>query len=179
MEPLPILLPDGKILLGGSNRSQGSQEQNIALIRYNTDGALDTTFGIDGIAENDFGLGCTGIGVQSNGKIVANGCVLNGNQCDFGVVRFNSTGSIDSTFGIGGYNSIDLEITDHVDALCIQSDDKILIAGESVETGIGSYGSIMRFEMDGKIDSTFSTDGAFEFDFGNDITVCFGYHPAR
>jgi uncharacterized delta-60 repeat protein len=89
--------PDGKILIGGSFSSyNGTSVGNF--LRLNTDGSIDTSFSGVTTGFNDF---VTNITLQSNGKILVGGqfVIYNGSPVNQKIVRLNSDGSIDSTFG--------------------------------------------------------------------------------
>jgi len=98
-------------------------------------GDLDLSFGGGtGKVTTDFGTGideCRGVEVQSDGKIVAAGYAFNGNNADFAVVRYNSNGSLDTSFGENGKvitaigNNNDFGI-----CMAIQSDGKIFLQFE-------------------------------------------------
>lgn len=94
-----VLQPDGRIVAAGV--SSNGQGMSFALVRYTTDGVPDSTFGTNGTVRAQV-LGVPGsnddassVVLQANGKIVVAG-TSNG---VFGVMRFNSNGSIDTTFG--------------------------------------------------------------------------------
>ena len=66
---------DGKIVAAGNSYGDGSNA-DFALVRYNTDGSLDTNFGIDGKVTTAIGSGddyAKSVAIQSDGKIVAAG----------------------------------------------------------------------------------------------------------
>jgi len=140
------LLPDGKILLAGTGTGYG-----CSIRRFNTDGSLDTTFGIGGVASqpNNTTYGTwfttiTGIIVQSDGKILLTGDVL---------VRFNQDGSLDRSFGSSGLLNV---LTMAAQTAVVQSDGKILVAGTD---NTGSDFAITRYDSTGVVDSTFGTAG--------------------
>src|SRR5438128_3449516 len=96
--------PDGKLVVGGFNGA--NKVTDVAVVRYNTDGTLDTTFG-----SNHTGIVTTNFGgqdyaratiLQPDGKILAGGSggALNGG--DFALARYNTDGTLDTTFGTGG-----------------------------------------------------------------------------
>ena len=98
--------PDGKILAAGGNGDGGDTAENFVVVRYQTGGALDTTFGNAGVA---FGNSASavlarGIALQPDGKIVEVGPATTRDVLVevFGVVRFNGNGTPDATFGAGG-----------------------------------------------------------------------------
>ena len=93
---------DGKIVAAGY--SNGSNF-DFALVRYNTDGSLDTSFDSDGKVTTDFGSGSdygSSVTIQSDGKIVAAGGSSNGSNRDFALVRYNTDGSLDTSFDSDG-----------------------------------------------------------------------------
>ena len=71
-------------------------------MRYNTDGSLDTTFDSDGVVTTAIGSAddyANSVAIQSDGKIVVAGYSDNGSNGDFALVRYNTDGSLDTTFG--------------------------------------------------------------------------------
>ena len=95
-----VLQSDGKILVAGS--SFNGSDNDFAIVRYNTDGSLDSTFGTDGELTTAIGSGSDGansVVLQSDGKIVAAGYSSNGSDNDFAVVRY--TISVSSLSWVG------------------------------------------------------------------------------
>jgi len=133
---------DGKIVVAGRS------DQKYALIRYNTNGSLDATFGFGGIVATDIWYSINSIAIQSDGKILAAG------QGSQGLIRFNSNGSLDATFGNGGTAIISGDAI--ANALTIQNDGKIIIACESQGSTIIS---LLRFNGNGTLDSSFGFNG--------------------
>jgi uncharacterized delta-60 repeat protein len=85
-----VIQPDGRILAAGS--SHYGSNYNFALVRYNTDGSLDTTFGTGGIVTTPVGSGwdyANGLGIQSDGRIVAAGYSDNGSHNNFALTRYS------------------------------------------------------------------------------------------
>ncbi len=75
---------------------------DFALTRFNTDGSLDTTFGVGVKVETDFGdtsENVTSIAIQTDGKIVAVGTRSN---YSFAMARYNTDGTLDTTFDVDG-----------------------------------------------------------------------------
>jgi len=159
------LQPDGKILTVG--RAQISANVNsVAIVRYNSNGTLDTTFNTSGLKTLTFG-GIDdqgrGVGLQSNGRIILGAAVgVSGGGYDFGIARLNTDGSLDTTFGPAGSNGI---VTLNFgtrpstpSALVIQSGDKILVAGTTTFGG-QNRAAVARFNSDGSLDSGFGAGG--------------------
>lgn len=162
---------DGKIVVVGSSCKLGPC--NFALARYNTGGALDSTFNGTGKKVLDDGTGDNGslggIGIMSDGRIVAAGYVVNANgDYDFAVYRFNSNGGLDSSFngtgkvkfgfGAGKY--------DRPYDLRLQS-GKVVVLGQTCPYRWGGCDfAVARLTSSGALDSTFSGDGKQTTDFG-------------
>lgn len=103
------LQPDGRIVVAGFIvPSAGAW--NSALVRYNSDGTLDSAFGTDGKVVTSVGLGNDGfrsVALQSDGKLVAGGYRVtpmpnNVNLWETSIVRYDANGSLDGSFGSGG-----------------------------------------------------------------------------
>jgi uncharacterized delta-60 repeat protein len=108
---------------------------DFAVVRYNIDGSLDTTFDTDGKVTTAVGLGedfAISVVLQSDGKIVAAGVSNNGTNDDFAVVRYNTNGSLDTTFDTDGKVTTAIGSgTDRANSVVVQSDGKIVAAGYS------------------------------------------------
>ena len=80
--------------------------KHVAVVRWNSDGMLDTTFDGDGVVTLDPGVGFDAYGrsvtVQPDGKLLVTGEVYNGSDYDLLANRFNTDGSLDTGFGVGG-----------------------------------------------------------------------------
>ncbi len=90
---------DGKIVVAGA--SDNGSDYDFAVVHYNTDGTLDTSFDGDGKVITPIGTGddiARAIAIQSDGKIVVAEPYNNGSDLDFAVARYNSDGSLDTSF---------------------------------------------------------------------------------
>jgi uncharacterized delta-60 repeat protein len=95
------LQADGKIIVAGTTAS------DFALARYNTDGSLDNTFGVNGKVVTSIAINgdqATSVAIQPDGKIIAGGVSYNVSSTlnDFALVRYNTDGSVDTSFGNNG-----------------------------------------------------------------------------
>ena len=191
------LQPDGKILLAaGGNVVAFTGTPGVGNIpaagivaRYNTNGSLDPSFGVSGRAASVVVAGA--IAVQSDGvctstcKILVGGTVVsgldvnNGNTLGFGLGRFNSDGSVDSTFGQGGAASTSfapVEANATAFALALQSSGKIVAAGSAAASQANccfvtpADFALARYTGIGGLDSTFGT--------GGEVTTAFGSNQA-
>lgn len=161
---------NGKIVaVGYATKTGGTSD--FALARYNTNGALDTTFSGDGkqttdFPGNDFGQA---VAIQSDGKIVVGGYSINNEgQRNFALARYLSTGGLDTSFSGDGKVKTDFNgARDTITDIAIQSDGKIVVAG-GAETapGSGSYDfAVARYLSNGAPDPTFDGDGKLTTDF--------------
>jgi uncharacterized delta-60 repeat protein len=142
---------DGKILVAGSiPNNQGFGELGVA--RYRTNGSLDPTFGQGGIVvtTETIPLSAFGIAIQSDGKILVGGARF----LSVDAIRYNTDGSLDTTFGSGGIASVRPFPSTAFDAgtggLALQQDGKILVAAGQ---------ALVRFLGNGQVDSSFGTGG--------------------
>jgi len=163
---------DGKIVAVGD--SQIGNINRFALARYNTDGSLDTTFGTGGIVVTPFGVSASAnaVAIQSDGKIIAAGYGSTPYTA-FTLVRYNTDGSLDTTFGAGGvvhtFFPIPVFNDSYISDIAIQSDGKIVAAGtvndyNEYETSF----AFARYNTDGSLDASFGTGGIVTtgFNFG-------------
>ena len=162
------LQPDGKIMIAGRTTSGGTF--NFALARYQSSGALDTTFGQQGLVSTDFGGSVDrvfALVLQPDGKAV----VAGDSDANFALARYNPDGSLDTTFGSGGKVVTTFGGRDQASAVVLQPDGKIVVAGQTdVNTSVDF--ALARYNPDGSLDGTFGTGGRVTTDFtgsGNDI----------
>jgi uncharacterized delta-60 repeat protein len=152
---------DNKILLAG--RAWNTNRLAFGIARLNADGTLDTTFGSNGKVVTSISTG-TGhdfafaMDLQKDDKIVMAGSAA-GNGMDFALVRFNTDGSLDNTFGTGGVvitsiNSGD----DSASSLIIGPDGTIVAAGYCTVGGNRDF-ALVSYNANGSLDTTFGPGG--------------------
>ncbi|NEQ21307.1 MAG: hypothetical protein F6K28_19200, partial [Microcoleus sp. SIO2G3] len=125
---------------------------------FGATGKITTDFG-----GNDYGYG---VAVQSDGKIIVTG----GNNSNFAIARYNSDGSLDTTFDTDGQLTTDFGGNDYGYSVAVQSDGKIVVTAESDANFV-----LARYNSDGSPDTTFDTDGQLTADFGGND---YGYSVA-
>lgn len=160
-----VLQPDGKIIVAGtvlSSTSNGTPTGgDVGLARFNSDGTLDTAFGTGGKVITDFGSSDSGNGValQPDGKIVAVGSTSGG----LVLARYNPDGTLDPTFGNGGKTTLTATNSPNGNAVAIQPDGKIVVAGSQLTSGgLGPSQfalAAVRFNSDGTLDTSFGNAG--------------------
>ncbi|HCR72258.1 MAG TPA: hypothetical protein DIW23_12495, partial [Anaerolineae bacterium] len=154
--------PDGKIVVVGGKYS-GVNDYDVAVLRYNIDGSLDTTFDTDGIVITAIGSSRDNYGVSinidSNNKIVVGGSHFNGSNTDFLFLRYNPNGSLDTSFDTDGFVIQDFGIGstlfDRGAHIAIQEDGKIVAAGHNDD----GYFLVARYNENGSLDTSFDSDG--------------------
>ncbi len=160
--PLPMFtLPDGKLLVAGTTGSSFVNEPRDFLVaRYNPNGSLDTTFGSGGKITTDFAGRrdeASAALLLPDGKIVVGGSSTLGSEpSDFAVARYLPDGSLDNSFGIAGKltTHVGFVADDHIQALTLQSDGKLIAAGYS-----NTQLALARYAVDGSLDQTFGNAG--------------------
>ncbi|MGI8836583.1 MAG: hypothetical protein ACR2H4_08090 [Pyrinomonadaceae bacterium] len=155
---------DGKIVAAGSSQgvSNDFRTNDFAVVRYNADGSLDTSFNGTGKVVTPIGnsyYGASSVAIQSDGKIVAAGGSYNGASYDFAVVRYNPNGSLDTSFnGTGKVVTPIGSADDFAASVAIQADGKIVVAGSS-GNGSGDDFAVVRLNPNGSLDTSFNGTG--------------------
>ncbi|NNV54583.1 T9SS type A sorting domain-containing protein [Limnovirga soli] len=165
------LLKDGKIIAAGDAYFNGIAGFFVA--KYNSDGSIDSSFGTNGGVITDFPLKfehCYAVGVQTDGKIIAGGTVFNSGLVDIALVRYNTNGSIDSSFGNEGLLISDLGANELFKSMIIQADDKIIISGNSQKNDNDIFTNfLVRYLKDGTLDYSFGDNGKTLTVFDNEV----------
>ncbi len=156
------------VTIDGNNRilvagiSDNGSDLDFSLARYNQNGTLDKSFNSDGIVSTQIGSSddqATAIALQEDGKIVVAGYTSNGEDTDFALARYNQDGSLDMDFGLGGIVVLPIGMgNDRANALAIQEDGKIVVAGSAGGTS-GEVAVLARIKTTGSIDMSFGHDG--------------------
>jgi uncharacterized delta-60 repeat protein len=151
--------PDGKIVTGGYFKLGGQNVYNIKLVRFNTNGTLDNTFGTGGVVWENAGINevINDIELLPDGRIVA--CGTRGT--DFLVMRFLPNGQLDPSFGTNGRVVTTFNSSYAIPEMVVRQNGKILLAGRSVNDIAVAY-----YNTDGTPDTSFDGDGKLAFTFG-------------
>ena len=170
---------DAKIVVGGTSTSIDGINNDFAMVRYNANGTLDTSFGASGKVTTAIGSDdlCTGVVIQSDGKIVLAGyCSISGSY-NFASARYNTDGTLDSSFGTGGKVTTTVGSGGAVcNDIALQSDGKIVVAGYA-SIGGGNDFAVVRYNTNGTLDNSFGTGGKVttnvvsEWDYGRSLVV--------
>ncbi len=153
-----VMQTDGKIVMAGQASIGGITE--FAVARLLSSGTLDTSFNVTGSKTVVIGTtdAANNVIMQADGKIVVAGFATVGGVSTFGLARFNTNGSLDTSFNLTGTQSLligDAAVGYHV---AIQSDGKIVVAGQAVVSGNTEF-AVARFNIDGSLDTSFNSTG--------------------
>ncbi len=154
--------PDGKIVVAG--QTIGTYERDFALVRYNTNGTPDSSFGTAGIVITPFSSGsndiANAVAIQADGKIVAAGSTSGGFISGaIALARYNADGTLDNNFGTGGKVTTYIDSNNVAYSVALQPDGKIVAAGSANGGPISSTGAVVRYNSDGSLDNNFGTGG--------------------
>ena len=162
-----VLQPDGKMVVAaitGNIAINVAPNDRLLLVRFNSDGSLDNSFGNNGqiIYPTRLSSSYVALELQPDGKLVVATTMYN----TFSVLRFNSDGSIDRNFGrrspFGQPGMVTTYFTYQGNtaiwvvptSVVIQPDDKILVAG-NFRSDEGNKSALVRYESDGSLDTDF------------------------
>lgn len=158
-----VVLEDESILVAGWGAFAGTGA-DFAVVRHLSDGTLDASFGVGGVARVDFAGGfdvLQSMIVQSDGAILLAGCV----DCvtaaaDFGVARLLANGTLDPSFGSGGKVRTDFGGGfDGAVEVLVRSDGGIVAAGcANCLTGSDDV-AVVRYAANGSLDPSFGVGG--------------------
>lgn len=168
------LEPDGTIVVAGFAGTQATFAQQIddfVVVRYNANGTPDQAFGNGGIVETSLAPdpqiasgtsapgGATAVAIQSNGEIVAGGFAEPDGSTEIALVRYNTEGTLDTTFGAGGESiqPATAGIGSNRVGLGLEPDGKIVAAGETYGTPGGNL--VACYNPDGSLDTGFGGTG--------------------
>jgi len=156
----------GKIVAAGRSYNSTGSKNDFALVRYNANGTLDTTFGTGGIVTTSIGTvndEAFALVIQPDDSILVAGSSYNGisNKYDFAIAKYTIDGILDTTFNAAGTKPGTVttsigSINDYAFALRIQpSDNKVVVAGYSFNISSYKYDfALVRYNANGTLDTT-------------------------
>jgi uncharacterized delta-60 repeat protein len=155
------VLNDGRIVAAGSSGS------TIDVVRLTSAGEPDTTFSTDGMiavaglsADQTSGADYTvALGLQADGKVLVASQTTSGH---FGIVRLNTDGSVDTSFGSNGLATANFGGADEADSIVVQDDTSILVVGTSLQSAQGLT-AVAAFDTTGKLITSFGDNGLATF----------------
>ena len=158
--------PDGKILLVGQS-FDAVTKNDFAVVRVNTNGTLDSSFGLSGkvriaLSSNDNDLAHS-VAVTPDGKIYVAGESRNGSVFSTPVIRLNLYGDLDPGFGSGGI--VYLSRTGYNlygRAVALDLEGKVIVGSNALQAAPYLYGvNVTRLNTDGTLDTAYNGNGHF------------------
>jgi uncharacterized delta-60 repeat protein len=156
------LQADGKIVIAG--HAYSGTKPIVAVARLNPDGSPDTTFDADGIALTDFASSTGAYGrhvtIQSDGRIVVAGIAIIGGVTQVAAVRYNTNGSLDTTFDGDGKILTAAPAGWFAEARGVAqaADGRLVIAASFDQAGGGQF-ALIKYLANGALDASFGTGG--------------------
>jgi uncharacterized delta-60 repeat protein len=169
-----VLQPDGKFVIGGSVRKIAPIRNYLALVRYTSTGGLDPSFGTGGLVYKNFDSANDEIGnslaIQTDGKLILAGQTTL-TLSSFLITRFNSTGSVDTTFNASGTYPGLLTVAsffsgsnDYINGVKIDSNGRIIVGGFSSKPSGDSCMAVACITPSGVLDTSFGINGQVVLD---------------
>ena len=159
----------GKILIAGTS---GYSRRDFALVRFNSNGTLDTNFGLNGVVYTRVSEEVSGelnaLTIAPNGDIFGGGLAENGSGGDaFAFTKYNQNGVPAPEFGVFGYVTNNFQIGTNLSyeakSVVLQSDGKFLAAGNFIGNSGNSNGILARYEPNGSLDRNFNNYSGYVF----------------
>src|SRR5437764_72609 len=154
---------DGKLVVAGSSGLTNAIGGNFAVVRYDTNNMLDSTFGMGGKVVTSIGSAeavANAVKIQADNKIVLAGYSGSSTNHDFTLARYNPDGSLDPSFGVNGIVISELGLDDYGQAMVIQADGKIVVAGYTAASpGANGKFAVARYNINGTPDASFGSSG--------------------
>jgi uncharacterized delta-60 repeat protein len=154
-----VLQTDGKIVVTGTSSDDDDLHNDLVVARFNSNGALDTTFGGTGIVITNFGQNEFGIDVhmQADGRIVVVGTSSAASSDSLILIRYNANGSLDTTFGTNGKLVSNFGASTSGSGIEIQPDGRIVVAASSDGNAL-----LARYILATPATTTFKSIGAYD-----------------
>jgi len=174
--------PDDSFVVAGRTNDGGSSF-DMALARYDANGQLDTSFNSVGTINIDFEgaedqahavavVGNPSVAAQDSRIFVAGFASMSGQGRNFALLKLNLSGQLDSTFNATGTTPgqvvLHLMQNDVINAMAIQKDGKIVVAGASGSNNINHF-IVLRYNADGSLDTDFNSVGYTTTDLGGNL----------
>lgn len=165
--------PDGKIIVSGRSDTPPTFTTSNAIVRFNANGSLDTSFGNAGIIIPQ--VSATNfphqLALQSDGKfVIVTRKYVNG-TASLMLIRYGPNGDPDSSFGVDGVVSTTFGLGTEYEAIAIQPDGKLVVSCSSYANATSYDFAVLRYNGDGSLDDSFGTNGIVVTPIGPGATL--------
>lgn len=171
-----VVLPNGKMVYCGTSGMTSSL--GMVVVRLNCDGTIDNTFGTNGYylynAQGGSSFAYDMELLPSGQILVAGATSITAANPQFTMLRLNSNGTLDQTFGINGFFNNDIGSSEDYARKILIQNNKIILVGSSKLPGFSTNRlALTQCDLNGQIDPTFGTNGTTVFQNATGSS-CFG-----
>jgi uncharacterized delta-60 repeat protein len=171
-----VVLPNGKMLYCGTSGMTSSL--GMVVVRLNCDGTIDNTFGTNGYYLYNAPGGSSfayDMELLPSGQILVAGATsITAANPQFTMLRLNSNGTLDQSFGINGFFNNDIGSSEDYARKILIQNNKIILVGSSKLPGFSTNRlALTQCDLNGQIDPTFGTNGTTVFQNATGSS-CFG-----
>lgn len=163
------LQPDGKIVAAGIYSKDFLSQ--VSALRLLPNGTVDSTFGNNGtvlVPVGDYGVYCTDVQIQPDGKLLLSGMVEDVDYRDFFVLRLQSNGALDPSFGNAGITiTSGSDKDDNSYAMALKPNGGFVLVGKSYAPNKTTDLSILQYTAAGALDPFFENGGIVQIDNGS------------
>jgi len=171
-----VVLPNGKMVYCGTSGMTSSL--GMVVVRLNCDGTIDNTFGTNGYYLYNAPGGSSfayDMELLPSGQILVAGATsITAANPQFTMLRLNSNGTLDQSFGINGFFNNDIGSSEDYARKILIQNNKIILVGSSKLPGFSTNRlALTQCDLNGQIDPTFGTNGTTVFQNATGSS-CFG-----
>lgn len=171
-----VVLPNGKMIYCGTSGMTSSL--GMVVVRLNCDGTIDNTFGTNGYylynAPGGSSFAYDMELLPSGQLLIAGASSITAANPQFTMLRLNSNGTLDQTFGVNGFFHNDIGTSEDYARKILIQNNKIILVGSSKTPGFSTNRlAVTQCDMNGMLDLTFGTNGTTVFQNAANNS-CFG-----
>jgi uncharacterized delta-60 repeat protein len=162
-----VMQTDQKVVESNYGIVDSTGATAVVMSRYNSDGSPDLTYGTNGVVQDFPGaLAGYSLAIQPDNKVVVGAYVINDFGENLALIRYNTDGTPDATFGTGGATIPNFQYFNYPQSIAIGSDGKIIVSEVANNASGQSVIVLARFTSNGSIDSSFAVDGQLTLSVG-------------
>ena len=168
-----VIQADGKIIVSGRSDVPPNFPTSYAIVRYNANGSIDTSFGNQGIIVPQLSGGSFAhhMALQVDGKIVVVHNRISNGERILVMLRYDSQGQPDPMFGVAGVVEANAGIGLEYEAVALQKDGKIVVSCSGFTFATSYDFWVLRFNVDGSPDDSFGNNGKVSTPIGPGTSI--------